>query len=59
MLCATWFHIPGHPDVFVARPLPADDVALDELSLLARGLAERSRGEAIETAHRANGRLVE
>lgn len=35
------------------------DVALDELALLARGLAERVGGEAVEIAHGAEGRLVE
>src|ERR1044071_2129823 len=36
-----------------------DDVALDELALLARGLAERGGGEAVEVAHGADGGLVE
>src|SRR3954469_6609915 len=36
-----------------------DDVALDELALLACGLAERGGGEAVEVAHGADGGLVE
>jgi hypothetical protein len=36
-----------------------DDVTLDELALLARGLAEGVRGEAVEIAHGAEGGLVE
>lgn len=37
----------------------SDHVPLDELPLLARGLAKRGRREAIEIAHRAGGGLVE
>ena len=36
-----------------------DDVALDEIALLARGLAEGGGGEAVEVAHGAGGGLVE
>src|ERR1044071_7746994 len=36
-----------------------DDVALDELALLARGLAERGGGEAVDAAHGTDSSLVE
>src|ERR1041384_4629675 len=35
-----------------------DDVALDKLSLLLGGLAERSGGEAVDVPHGAEGGLV-
>lgn len=35
-----------------------DDVALDELSLLLGGLAERSGGETVDVPHGAEGGLV-
>src|ERR1041384_950667 len=35
-----------------------DDVALDELSFLLGGLAERSGGEAVDVPHGAEGGLV-
>jgi hypothetical protein len=34
------------------------DIALAELALLARGLAQRGGAESVEVAHRAGGRLV-